>query len=118
MARVRFPDKGNLVSFWLPLLAENSKKNKQESHLDVDEHVACLMLGNGGQGIVLGAIWDDKNKPPLGDLDVRRTEFEDGTVLFVDRKNHVVEIKDSFGSVIKMAEGDIHIKAARNIYLN
>jgi phage baseplate assembly protein V len=119
MARVRFPDKDNLVSAWLPVGIPNSKKNKDEFHLDADEHVFCVMQGNGLEaGTVICSIWDDRNKPPLGDPDIRRTEFEDGTVLSVDRKNHVVEIKDSFGSFIRMSEGNIYIMAAQNIYLN
>jgi phage baseplate assembly protein gpV len=119
MARVRFPDKSNLVSAWIPVAVQNSKKNKDEIHLDIGEHVYCNMLGNGMEvGVVLCSIWDGKNQPSLGDPDVRRTEFEDGTALFVDRKNHVVEIKDSFGSVIRMADGDITIKAAKNVYIN
>ena len=119
MARVKFPDKDNLVSGWLLVGIPNSKKNKDEIHLDIDEHVFCILLGNGlEQGAVICSIWDDKNKPPLGDPDVRRTEFEDGTTMSVDRKNHVVEIKDSYGSYIKMADGNIYTKAAANIYLN
>jgi phage baseplate assembly protein V len=119
MARVRFPDKDNLVSAWLPVGIPNSKKNKDEFHLDVNEHVFCIMQGNGLEaGTVICAIWDDKNKPPLGDSDVRRTEFEDGAVLSVDRKNHVIEIKDSFGSFIRMSDSNIYINAAKNIYLN
>jgi phage baseplate assembly protein V len=116
MARVRFPDKDNLVSAWLPVSTPNTRKNKDEAHLDVNEHVFCVMLGNGLEaGIVLGAIYDDKNKPPLGDPDVRRTEFEDGAVLSVDRKNHMVEIKDSFGSVIRMADGNIYLRPAKKV---
>jgi phage baseplate assembly protein V len=119
MARIRFPDKDNLVSAWIPVGIPNSKKNKDEFHLDTDEHVYCNMLGNGlEQGVVLCSVWDDKNKPPLGDQDIRRTEFEDGTTMFVDRKNHVVEVKDSFGSYIRMADGNIYIMAAANVYIN
>ena len=119
MARVKFPDKDNLVSAWLQVGIPNSKKNKDEFHLDIDEHVLCLMMGNGLEcGFVVCSLWDDKNKPPLGDQDVRRMEFEDGAVMHVDRKNHVVEIKDSFGSYIRMESGNIYIKAAANIYLN
>ena len=119
MARVGFPDKDNLVSAWLPVGVSNTKKNKDEFHLDVGEHVFCVMLGNGLEaGVVLCSIWDDKNKPPLGDHDVRRTEFEDGTLIFVDRKNHVVEVKDSFGSFIRFEGGNITIQSAANVYIN
>jgi phage baseplate assembly protein V len=116
MARIKFPDKDNLVSAWIPVGISNSKKNKDEFHLDIDEHVFCVMLGNGLEhGIVLCSVWDDKNKPPLGDPDVRRTEFADGTTVFVDRETHVVEIKDSYGSVLRMAEGNIYLMPAKKV---
>ena len=116
MARIRFPDKDNMVSAWLPVGVANTKKNKDECPLDIDEHVFCIMLGNGLEaGIVLCAIYDDKNPPPLGDPDVRRTQFEDGTVQFVDRKNHVVQTEDSHGSIIRLADGYIDLKPAKKV---
>lgn len=91
MARIRFPDKDNMVSAWLPVAVPNSKKNKDECHLDIDEHVYCNMLGNGLEaGVVLCSIWDDRNQPPRGDPDVRQITFDDGTEIFYDRKNHVL----------------------------
>jgi phage baseplate assembly protein V len=118
-ARVMFPDKDRLVSGWLQLLVINTLKNKDEANLDVGERVACLMMGNGIEhGVVLGALWDDKNDPPAGDQDVRITTYEDGTTVQVDRKNHVVEIKDHYGSFIRFADGNIYIKAAANVYIN
>ena len=38
-------------------------------------------------------------------------EFKDGSRIEIDRKDHVVLIKDSFGSYIKMAGGDIIVKS-------
>jgi phage baseplate assembly protein V len=118
-ARVVFGDKDDMVTYTLPVIVPNTLKNKDEAHLDVGEHVVCLFLGNGLEtGFILGSIYDQKNRPPLGDQDVRRTEFEDGTTMFVDRKNHVVEIKDSYGSYIRMENGNIYIKSAENVYIN
>jgi phage baseplate assembly protein V len=117
MARIRFPDKDNLVSAWLPVAIANSKQNKDEFHLDIGEHVYCNMLGNGLEsGIVLCSLWDDKNKPPLGDQDTRITEFADGTTVFVDRKSHIVEVKDSYGCRIRMQNGNVYITAVKRIY--
>jgi phage baseplate assembly protein V len=117
MARIQFPDKDNLVSAWLPVAVPNSKKNKDENHLDVGEHVFCVMLGNGLEaGIVLCSVWDDKNTPPLGDQDVRRTEFPDGTTLSIDRKRHIVDVTDSYGCHIRMQHGNIYITAVGRIY--
>jgi phage baseplate assembly protein V len=113
MARVRFPDKDNLVSAWLPVSAQNSKKNKAERHLDIDEHVYCDMLGNGLEaGVVLCAVFDDKNKPPLGNQDIQRTTFEDGTVVQYDRAARAltVDCSGSGGTVAVIAPGGVSIQ--------
>ena len=111
--RVVFDDKQGLVSYNLPVLQRNTLKNKDEAWPDPGEHVVCLFLGNGlEQGFVLGAIYDRKNRPPIGDQDVRAITFEDGTTVKVDRKNHRVDVQDSFGSYIRMEGGYIRIKAA------
>jgi phage baseplate assembly protein V len=112
MARVRFPDKDNLVSAWLPVGIPNSKKNKDEFHLDVGEHVFCIMQGNGLEaGTVICSIWDDKNKPPLGDPDVRRTEFEDGTIVQYNRASHelLIDCSRNSGRVTVIAPGGVSV---------
>ena len=118
-ATVHFPDRDGLVSKELPIGHRNTLKNKDESFPDVGEHVVCAFFGNGpSEGVILSAIYDAKNKPPVGDPDIRVTTFDDGTTFTVDRKKHIVEMKDSFGSYIKFANGNIYIMAAANIYLN
>lgn len=117
MARVRFPDKDNMVSGWLPVIVPNTKKNKDEYHLDVNEHVFCMMMGNGMEaGAVLGAVYDDTNKPPVGDADVRVTTFEDGTRISYDRKNSLLTV-NAVGNIRIIAGGDIDVDGSM-IYLN
>ena len=65
------------------------------------------MMGNGLEsGVVLCAIYDDKNKPLEGNADIRKTTFEDGTEILYNRKNKCLEIK---------CEGDIKIHAKGNV---
>ena len=113
MARIIFPDKGNLVSSWLPVLVPNSKENHDELHLDVNEHVFCLMLGNGLEaGAVIGAIYDNKNNPPEGVQNIRKITFQDGTEILYDRKNHELKI-NCVGNITIHADGNMKISAAR-----
>lgn len=113
LVRVRFPDKNNLVSGWLQLLCWNTRKNRDEINLDIEEHVACLMAGNGVEcGVVLGALWDDKNLPPVADGDIRATTYSDGTTVWVDRKKHVVELKDHYGCFVHFEGKNIHVMDA------
>lgn len=118
MARIRFPDKGDLVSAWLPVAVQNSKKNRDECHLDIDEHVYCNMMGNGLEaGVVLCAVYDDKNKPPAGDADIRKVTFNDGTEILYDRKNKKLKI-DCEGDIEIHAKGNITVTADGNMRYN
>lgn len=109
MARVIFPDKDNLPSNWLPVIVHNSLRNQDNFHLDINEHVFCVMLGNGIEaGAVIGAIYDDTNKPENSDKDTRKIKFEDGTEILYNRKNHQLDIN---------CTGDISINA-KNISIH
>ena len=114
MARIEFPDKDNLVSAWLPVAVRNSKKNHDEHHFDIGEHVFCSMMGNGLEsGVVLCAIYDDKNAPPGKDGDTRKTTFDDGSEIIYDRKNHKMTI-NCVGDIEINAKGNITVKAEGN----
>lgn len=107
MARVKFPDRDGIISGWLPVAARNTKSNHDENPLDVDEHVLCLMEGNGTEsGAVMCAIYDDTNKPLTADKDTRTTRYDDGTTITYDRANHVLTVD---------VQGDITIKATGNV---
>ena len=115
MARIQFPDKENLVSSWLPVVIPNSKKNHDELHLDINEHVFCLMLGNGLEaGAVIGTVYDDENKPPTGDQDTRKITFNDGTEISYDRKNHKLVIS-CVGDIEIITPGNINVTSGSNI---
>ena len=92
MARVHFPDL-DLTSYWLPILTHNTLKNHDETHLDIGEHVACMMSGDGAEmGVVLGAFYDDKNIPQVQDPDSRAVTFSDGVRVMYDRSSHELVI--------------------------
>ncbi len=115
MARIQFPDKGDLVSSWIPVAVANSKKNRDECLLDIGEHVYCNMMGNGLEaGVVICSIYDDTNKPPTGDADIRKTTFNDGTEILYDRKNKLLKI-DCKGDIEIHAKGNITIIADGNM---
>ncbi|MDR1516426.1 MAG: hypothetical protein LBS45_12105 [Synergistaceae bacterium] len=119
MARVVFEDHDDLVSHPFPVLLPNTLKNKDEIHLDPGEHVMCLCFGNGIEsGAVLGCVYDEKNPPPVGNQDRRVTVFDDDCHIFYDRAEHIFQIKDSYGSFIKMKDGDIIIQSARDVHVN
>lgn len=102
-ARVEFPDLG-IVSAWLPIGVPNTLCNHDERPLDIGEHVYCLLHDN--TGIILCSVYDDKNKPPKADKNIRITTFEDGTTISYDREKHILDID---------IKGDLCIQTTGNI---
>lgn len=116
MARVRFPDMDNLISGWLCVGVMNSLKNRDEFALDIDEHVFCIMSGNGiEEGIILACIYDAKNKPENKNPDQRIIKFSDGTEIFYDRGNHELKAQNQSGSFIRMKDGKIEIHGSAHV---
>ena len=113
-ARVYFPEL-DILSHWLSLIVPNSLENHDELHLDTNEHVACLMLGNGIEaGFILGAFYDAKNLPVEGNAEVRAVNFKDGTRIIYDRENHKLQV-DCEGDIEITAKGNITLTSAKNI---
>jgi len=107
MARVHFPDLA-LTSYWLPVLTHNTFRNHDETHVDIGEHVACMLSGDGAEmGVVLGAFYDDKNTPPVANADIRSVTFSDGVRVLYDRQNH---------SLVIDAPEHINVEAGRIIH--
>lgn len=116
MARVRFPDMGDLISGWLCVGVMNSLKNHDEFALDIDEHVFCVLNGNGiEEGIILASIYDDKNKPENKNREQRYIKFSDGTEIYYDRENHELLAKNNSGSYIRMKDGEIEIHGENHV---
>lgn len=112
-ARVKFPGMGDLISGWLPVGVPNSKSNRDECALDVDEHVAVLLSGDGcEEGIILCALYDDANAPDVKDPEKRRVKFQDGTEIYYSRKDNELKISHESGSTYEMTGGDVRITNA------
>jgi phage baseplate assembly protein V len=91
-ARVHF-EEDDLVSDWLPMAVKSSKANKHESWYDVGDFVACMMDQHTEDGVIVGAIYDDNNTPPIGNKDVEAKTFSDGTVIKYDRSSSTLTIE-------------------------
>ena len=113
-ARVEFPDLG-IVSGWLPVAVRNSKDNHDENHLDIGEHVYCLLHDN--TGIILCSVYDNSNTPPVASTDTRAITFKDGTAITYDRENHVTDITDCNGNNIHMDKDGITITSCGYIHV-
>ncbi|WP_303321731.1 phage baseplate assembly protein V [Cloacibacillus evryensis] len=110
LCRVSF---GERVSPLSPWLMGRCGDDKEFWHPDIGEQAIFFSpYGDGSEGIVMIGVMSNKKPLPAGAREgLYIKEFKDGSRIEVDRKNHVVLIKDSFGSYIKMAGGDIIVKS-------
>lgn len=105
-AKVSFPDKG-IVSNWLPVLTRSTSLFQDEAPLSAGEHVACVMAGNGYEsGVILGAIFDQKNTPPVHEAKTRAITFPDGTKISYNSDSHKLQIEIDADIELKIT-GDI-----------
>lgn len=111
LCRVSF---GTRVSPLSPWLMGRCGDDKEFWHPDLGEQAVFLSpYGDGSEGIVLVGIMSNSAPLPTGATEgVFIQEFADGTRIEVDRNAHIVNIKDSHGSYIKMVDGDIRIKSS------
>lgn len=79
--RVQFPDLDGLESYWLPVLRPKTHKDKHYCLPDVGEQVACLLDGEGEEGVVLGAVFGDRDPAQGGGPDVFEIRFGNGDAL-------------------------------------
>lgn len=114
-ARVKFHDISGKISDWLPILTPNSHDDKYEGLLDPDEHVVCLMSGQGDEfGVILGSFYDSKNKPPFQTGNTHTLTYSDGTMVQYDRSGSKLLIHCVKDIEIE-ADGDITVKSGQNI---
>jgi phage baseplate assembly protein V len=62
-ARVRLPECDNMRTNWLDVLQRNTQNNKDYWLPDVGEQVKVLLDENGEDGVILGAVYSDVDKP-------------------------------------------------------
>jgi len=110
--RVRFPDLDNLESYWLPVLQPKTHQDKHYCLPDVGEHVACLLDAAGEDGVVLGALYGQRDPAPVADVDRHHLAFDDGTQIDYNRRTHHLVIH-CVGEVEIVAGTRITLRAPR-----
>jgi phage baseplate assembly protein V len=119
-ARVKFPAKGDVESYWLEVLQSNTFISHDYGLPDVGETVAVMLDEGGESGCILGAIYTGANKPPHPGADVRRVDFGDGTAVAYDRAAHKLTIEMTGNVKVQATNVDITaaVKVTGNIDAN
>ncbi|MGS2947583.1 phage baseplate assembly protein V [Enterobacter hormaechei] len=114
-ARVRLPECDNMRTNWLDVLQRNTQNNKDYWLPDVGEQVKVLLDENGEDGVILGAVYSDVDKPSFSDKDVRGTRFQDGTEISYHRGTHTLTISGGVERIIVECLAAAMVKAEKAI---
>lgn len=122
-----FADKGKAIvtfeqdeseSHELSVLQLNTLKNRHYHMPDVGEQVYTLMDEHAEEGMILGSIYSEVDKPPLSDINKYHLSFEDGTSVEYDRQAHKLKLKVSSSGTIEIeCEGPVSVQTDKNLNL-
>ncbi|WPM84849.1 phage baseplate assembly protein V [Apirhabdus apintestini] len=99
-ARVRLPECDNMRTNWLDVLQRNTQNNKDYWLPDVGEQVKVLLDENGEDGVILGAVYSDVDKPSFSDKDVRGTRYNDEASFSYNRATHTLTINGGIEHIV------------------
>jgi len=127
--QVQFPDRDNVISWWLPVCVPKTQNDKFFWQPDIGEQVVCLMDEHDENGCVLGSVASTVDAPQAGLTPADYLiKFEDGTTLHYNRSTHQLQItlgtggqasitQPSGGQIQLDSSGNVEIKAAASVSL-
>ncbi|WP_406705419.1 phage baseplate assembly protein V [Sodalis sp.] len=108
--RVRLPELDNLRTAWLEVLQRNTQNNKDYWLPDIGEQVKLLLDPYGDDGVVLGAVYSQVDRPAIASRDKRRVDFADGTFVEYDRKTHAMAIGGTLQTLTLTTQANVIIQ--------
>jgi len=108
MARVRIPERGDIVSPPMYVLQQGTRETKSFWVPKVNEQVAFIRRDDGAAGVILGAFYStrDQTDADLNAEGQTGTVFADGTSVIYDENTGELTV-DSVGKVIVTAADEI-----------
>jgi phage baseplate assembly protein V len=90
--RVKFPDRNQMVSWWLPVVMAKTQNDKFYDLPDIGEQVVCLMDEHDEDGAVLGAIYSQVDTTPVQSADKWHVTMKDGSTFEYDRSSQTLTV--------------------------
>jgi phage baseplate assembly protein V len=89
--RVRFPDRDNAQSWWLPVATGGTQGTKRWHMPEIGAQVALNMDEHDEDGCVIGEIWSTVDAPVSPATNTQeRTDYSDGTSIVYDTATHTL----------------------------
>lgn len=106
--RCKIPALEDLETDWLAVVTPNSGGNKFYCLPDEGELVALLLDARGEGGCVIGAIYNDEDKPPAADKNIWKKVFTNGTTIEHDRNSGDITIHASGKVIVNGSDIDVN----------
>jgi phage baseplate assembly protein V len=101
--RVKFPDRDNVISYWLHVASRGSQNDKEFWMPDLGEQVLCIMDEHDEYGSVVGSLGNTTDtSPSFAAVGVRGFEASDGAVVTYDRNTHTLLASLPTGSTVNV----------------
>lgn len=104
-SRVEFRDRDGVKSYWLSINQPGASGSKHYAMPDVGALVNCLVDGSGTEGTIIGAVYNDKDLPPIQDGKHVHLALEGGGVVDYDRGTGALAITMPGGVTINAPQG-------------
>lgn len=85
LAKVTFQADDNIVSDFLPALVRKTLTEKESFPYDANEYVACIMDEHCEHGVIIGAVYNETDKPSFTSKDDFGIKFANGDSQAYDR---------------------------------
>jgi phage baseplate assembly protein V len=112
--RVRFPEDDNVTSFDYQVLQKNVYRNKDYYMPDIGELVLCIRVDCFG--IILGSVYNKKDRTTIYGQDVKGSMFEDGSQFKYERDYRLATAK--VNGDIEIFANDIFIQSDNYTSIN
>ncbi len=117
--RVQFPQRDNLISWWLPVQVRGIQDDKDFWQPDLGEQVSVIMDEFFENGIVVGCVPSTEDAAPAGlTPDDRLLQFSDGTILHYNRSTHQLSVTLGAGGQMTLTQpsgGKIQLDPSGNV---
>lgn len=106
LARVEFQDQDGVASWWLSVVQPLASGSASRAYAmpEIGSQVACQTDERGEEGIVVGAVYSDKDQPPVSDPNHIHLDLGGGFSLDIDKAGQKIAINAPAGTTI--ASGD------------
>jgi phage baseplate assembly protein V len=108
--RVIFPDRNQLLSWWLPILVAKSQNDKSYYVPDIGEQVVCFMDEHDEDGAVLGSIYSQADTTPVQSADKWHISMKDGAIFEYDRAAHVLAVSLPNGATMTVTANNATVQ--------